>query len=113
MPTKTFYDSEADEGIVLGRCFDRYSYDGYLLPKGWRQYDTFQDASYFGVWVNTELKQIFTYAEGDRSLVVCDNEDEFKAELKKLAEFYGDPPPAFITLDDYGIATYHYDTRPE
>ena len=41
----------------------RYWYDcGKGLPGvGWKQFDTKQDASYFGVWVNFETRQTFCY----------------------------------------------------
>ncbi|MGL5292390.1 MAG: hypothetical protein ACRC9V_01100, partial [Aeromonas sp.] len=33
---------------------DRYYYDHTLLVLGWQQYDTEEDAWYFGIWINTE-----------------------------------------------------------
>ena len=32
---------------------DRYYYDRTLLAQGWQQYDTEEDAWYFGVWIHT------------------------------------------------------------
>ena len=43
---------------------DRYYYDRTLLAQGWQQYDTEEDAWYFGVWIHTEKLETFTYAEG-------------------------------------------------
>ena len=93
---------------------DRYHYD-FLFQKepGWRQYDTDQDASYFGIWVNVEKRTIFTFCEGDTIFTKCPTLDTFKAELDHMAEFYGDPPPAFTVIDDLtGAVTYIYDERP-
>ena len=50
-------------GFVMG---DRYAFDfkHCTALKGWRQFDTEQDASYFGVWVHTGKRQVVTFAEG-------------------------------------------------
>lgn len=90
----------------------RYAYDMKLLKHGYVQYDTSQDAWYFGVWVNVDEMKIFTYAEGDECLQEFDDRDEFKNELLRMGEFYGDPPPAMITIDDDGTMTKYYDARP-
>ena len=92
---------------------DRYQYDNALLPRGFAQYDTEQDAWYFGCWVHVGKREIWTYAEGDLSVVRCPTVDSFRAELAHMAAFYGDPPPAFVVLDvDAKTRTEHYDTRP-
>ncbi len=98
---------------------ERYAFDfeRCTKAKGWTQYDTRQDAWYFGVWVNLEQRQIFTYCEGDLSLVTCPDDDHLRAELADAARCYGDPPPAFATYsfpDDDGVVTRteHYDRRP-
>jgi hypothetical protein len=56
---------------------------------GWRRYSTWQDAWYFGVWVNPRSFETMTYAEQDVSHVKCDNADQFKQEMSDLAQFYG------------------------
>jgi hypothetical protein len=99
VPPENYYD----------QC--RYYYDGLL--NGWKQYDTKEDASYLGVWVHVEKRLTFTYAEGDRCLVVCPTEESFKEELADMARFYGPPPPAIITYDGNGHKTLVYDARPE
>ena len=93
----------------------RYLWDFHICTKekGWRQYDTDQDAWYFGVWVHPERRIILTYAEGDVTVVKCTSEASYHAELASMAEFYGPPPPAFITFDyPSGKRTEYYDTRP-
>ena len=44
---------------------DRYFFDGKMCTRalGFEQFDTEQDASYFGVWVNREERATVTYAE--------------------------------------------------
>ena len=93
---------------------DRYDFDfGVCSPKsGWIQYDTDQDASYFGVWVHIDRRQVFTFCEGDTSLVRCENLETFKSELDSLAKFHGEAPPAFRTISIDGELTEHYCNRP-
>ncbi len=106
-------------GNTIHRSFhstDRYRFDFQLCTKakGWRQYDTNQDAWYFGVWVQPEKRKILSYAEGDISVVRCPTEESYHAELKSMAEFYGPPPPAFTVIDfPSGNITKIYDKRPE
>ena len=106
-------------GNHVASCFvgphrDRYHYDfeACRAEDGWRQYDTDQDAWYFGVWVHPARREIVTFAEGDESRVSCPSPDSFRAELAAMAEFYGPPPPAFIVIDDHGQVTKVYDPRP-
>lgn len=89
---------------------------------GWVQYDTDQDAWYFGVWVSPPQKLILSYAEGDWNLTECPTEEIYHEELKRMAEFYGPPPPAFTTctgvqavdgkIAPAGEVTHYYDQRP-
>lgn len=91
---------------------NRYKYDTHRCSSkdGWHQYDTEQDAWYFGVWYHRERRLVVTYAEGDETIVVCQTEESFRAELAEMAEFYGEPPPAFVGIDvDTGTVTEFYD----
>lgn len=88
----------------------RYAFD-YDLDKGWKQYDTDQDASYFGIWVNIAKRKTLTYAEGDLILVTCESDEHLKSELKAMEEFHGEPPPAFVAIGNDGVTNY-YDNRP-
>jgi len=89
----------------------RYFFDGGECAT-WTQYDTSQDAWYFGVWVDVETRTILTYAEGDVSRVVCPTVETLRAELASMADFYGDPPPMAIGYDLDGTRTEYYDERP-
>lgn len=94
---------------------DRYMVDfaDNFKAEGWQQYDTDQDAHYFGVWVNPDRLQTLTYAEGDWSLIQCDNQSAYQAELAGMAKFYGSPPPAFTVIDtETATITKHYQERP-
>jgi len=113
-------DLEINEhGNVITRRFfldrTRYYYDfgECSSANGWQQYDTAQDAWYFGVWVHVEERKVLTWAEGDETLVECPSLESFRAQLDSMAEFYGDPPPAFTVIDfETETITEVYDTRP-
>lgn len=90
---------------------DRYYFDFNLNLKQWQQYDTEQDAHYFGVWVNMATKQILTYAEGDIILVTCLGRDTFKKELESMESFYGEAPPAATVIQGNKIINV-FDRRP-
>jgi len=92
---------------------DRYYYDRTLLAQGWQQYDTDQDAWYFGIWINTEQLETFTYAEGDTSHVIAPSVEAFRAELARLYQYHPQAP-AFISIDpEAGVVTHHFETKPE
>lgn len=95
---------------------ERYRYDFELCRgcDGWKQYDTDQDAWYFGVWVHLGRKMVVTYAEGDEYVTSYPTAEALREELVRMAKFYGDPPPAFTVIDmDAKTITNVYDTRPE
>jgi len=94
-----------ERGAKVQRFFvggDRYHFDFEVCTAatGWAQYDTEQDASYFGVWVHRGRREIVTFCEGDLTRVICPTQAVFEAELAAMAEYYGPPPPAWIVLGD-------------
>jgi len=112
--------SETNErGNTIERAFycnrERYHYDFKACRRkdGWKQYDTEQDAWYFGVWVHLEKRVIVTFAEGDETRVTCPDDLSLKAELMSMESFYGEPPPAAIGVDADGTVTQYFDPRPE
>lgn len=70
----------------------RYFFDERVTRQGagWQQWDTSQDASYFGVWVHRDLRQILTFAEGDITVVECLDDERFKAEIESMERLYLD-----------------------
>ncbi len=101
------------ESFHPGRTRYHYDFRSCGPGTGWKQYDTHQDASWFGVWVHPEKRQILTFAEGDEVLTICFSDEKFKEELEKMAEFYGPPPPAFVVFyPEKGVAIKYFDTRP-
>ena len=77
---------------------DRYYYDRTLLDQGWQQYDTEEDAWYFGIWINTERLETFTYAEGDTHHVIAPNVEAFRAELARLYRHHPCKPQRLSAL---------------
>ncbi|KWN05906.1 hypothetical protein WT83_27900 [Burkholderia territorii] len=103
-------DADATMGFRGG---SRYAYDFRILQDGWQQYDTEQDASYFGCWVHIERRLTMCYAEGDRILVECPTLESFRAELADMERFYGPAPAAFTVIDpDKRTLTKVYTARP-
>ncbi|MBJ7017101.1 hypothetical protein [Vibrio cholerae] len=91
----------------------RYYYDRMLLAKGWQQYDTEEDAWYFGIWIHTEKLETFTYAEGDTSHVIAPSVEAFRTELARIYQCHPQTP-AFISIDpEAGVVTRHFEAKPE
>lgn len=97
--------NEVKRSFVLHES--RYVYDFNICStdKGWQQFDTNQDASYFGVWVNVEKLQVLTYAEGDEIIVKCATVDDLRRELVSMETFYGKAPASFVVFDHDGNRT--------
>lgn len=71
----------------------RYYWDlgeGFKGVSGWDQYDTDQDASYFGVWINKITLQTFTYCEGDTTLITCPDVAHFNDEIENMNQYYSE-----------------------
>ena len=102
-------------GAMVVRWFldgDRYRYDAKLHARGWQQWDTDQDAWYFGVWVNASTREVFAYVEGDCIQVQSPDAASFAAELADMERVYGPPPPFAVVLDvDTGTRTECYGER--
>ena len=99
-------DEQADAVLGMTRGGNRYGYDENL-GCGWEQYDTDQDAWYFGVWVNKTERKVFTYAEGDRILEIADSQDAFIELLQRMEKFYGKAPPVAIGIDNSGTIAFY------
>jgi hypothetical protein len=87
--------SQTGIGSAIYRTFhpsERYMIDfaDDFTAEGWEQFDTDQDAHYFGVWVNPKTRQVLTYAEGDWSLTESPDHQLYNAEIQRMIEFYGE-----------------------
>lgn len=58
--------------------------------EGWMQFDTGQDAEYFGVWVNPVKRLTLTYCEGDWTLVECPTWETYVAEIQDAIAHYSE-----------------------
>lgn len=92
---------------------ERYVIDFDQELKHWQQYDTSQDAPYFGTWVCIPTREVLSYAEGDWSLTKCHDAQSFRETLATMAECYGEAPPAFRCFSADGSVTHIYTDRPE
>lgn len=56
----------------------RYDFDRALcsFAQGWAQFDTTQDASYYGCWINPTQRKFVQYAEGDLDTYTFENDAE-------------------------------------
>jgi hypothetical protein len=102
-------------GAIRATFCDGDRYLGDALPAtDWTQYDTDQDAWYFGVWVNRSTREVLTYAEGDWSLITLPTADAWAVELARMAKFYGPTPAHIVAIDvDAGTVTEYRQERPE
>ncbi len=104
-------------GNIVERSFDsmtdRYHFDfkECTLKNGWLQYDTDQDACYFGIWIHPGKMEIVTYAEGDITIVKCKDKESFKAEINEMNDFYGEAPASIKTIDMKGNVTEYIDNE--
>ena len=80
---------------------NRYMFDSkFLAKKAWVQLDTTEDASYYGNWVNRQLRKIVNYAEGDYTETTYATDEAFIKGLRTCLaslEKYGYQP----MLDTY------------
>lgn len=70
---------------------DRYAFDfgECSTAQGYAQFDTRLDAYYFGHWINPTTFRLVSYAEGDVSVTVCDDDAEFVAEVRAWVAHHG------------------------
>lgn len=107
----TKHGSTITDTFFLNR--DRYHYDfRECIPAlGWEQWDTDQDAWYFGIWVNIDQNKILCWAEGDEMVYECGTRERFMLEIADLEAFHGSAPPFARGINDEGITEY-YRPRP-
>ena len=70
----------------------RYAFDfgECSTAKGYAQFDTRQDAYYYGHWVNPTTFRLVSYAEGDVTVTVCDDVAEFAAQVRTWIAYHGE-----------------------
>lgn len=105
---------DTKDGNTILRTF--YSSERYLIDfaddfksEGWMQFDTDQDASYFGVWVNPTKLMTLSYAEGDWTLVICPDSDRYNRSVQRMCEFYGEGFEAIAYDSEWNRTIYRQD----
>jgi len=81
------------QGNMLYETFfsiGRYYFDDVLCKNGFNQFDTDQDAPYFGQWVSKQHLCTVSYTEGDIYLVVCNDVEQYNKEIQSCIDFYGE-----------------------
>lgn len=81
---------------------DRYMFDFNICTaaKGWAQFDTQQDAAYYGNWVNPTALEIMAYVEGDVIRHKCANGEEFAAEVRRMSQWHAENDGKPGRIDD-------------
>jgi len=86
---KTKAGNEIIRGFSFaGCCGTEYNLMGKLAKKGFRLF--FCEAPYFWEMINFKTKEIFTYCEGDTTLIRCKTKKGLIEEIKNEIEFYND-----------------------
>lgn len=88
------YRTHRQEDRYIVDCADDFT------SGGWEQFDTDQDAPYFGVWVNRRTLQVLTYCEGDWCLVECPTAAQYNAEIMSMIKYYREGFVAKVFSDD-------------
>lgn len=104
-PGKKIYRWFADSERYYIDFADDYKEHGLI------QYNTNQDAPYFGVWISPTKMLTLTYCEGDWTLVQCSDPISFNSEVDSIVEFY-EEAPGFVSVDNQTI-TEHYQQKAE
>lgn len=91
---------------------ERYEID-FSMTAGWLQYDTSQDASYFGIWVNPETLQTLSFAEGDYLFCEHRTPESFNAEIEHMNDFYDTGFIAKAICPETGEMTVYEQNRAE
>lgn len=81
-------------------------------PEGWKQYDTDQDAEFYGTWVNAGQRLTLSYCEGDWTLCTYADAAAYRAAIVRMNEFHGEGSVC-RTIDANGTYTVHRQDRAE
>ena len=68
---------------------ERYPFDFAHcgMKSDWYQYDTTQDASYYGHWCNPVLRAFVSFVEGDILVVECETADDYRREMQAMEDW--------------------------
>ncbi len=118
LTVRLFTDTETEtnkRGNAVKRI--NFSANRYIIDfaddfraEGWEQFDTDQDAEYFGFWINKATRQTLTYCEGDWIFVQCPDDARFNAEIEDAIRFFGEGFIA-MALEANGAKTTYRQSR--
>jgi len=108
---ETFTNANGNQVTREFEPADRYLYDRMLERHGFEQFDTDEDAEYFGIWVSRERGLVFSYIEGDCTTVVCPDDAHFLAEIRSLSCAHPKVASFASTIDE-GHVTRYFAERP-
>lgn len=74
---------ERTDGYHEGERYD-FDFGECSSMNGFAQIDTNQDASYYGNWINPAERKIVTFAEGDLSFLVFDDDAEMVEWIQRF-----------------------------
>jgi hypothetical protein len=107
------HEHPRDYGTIYSWRFiegERYVYDQLTRAlEGWSQFDTREDAHYFGLWVSKQDRALLQYAEGDLDLTVHRTDETWEIAMASLRGRYPEVPPAARGYDLDGTVTEFYD----
>ena len=63
-------------------------YDQKFQNTNWERFDTINDTSNFGVWINSSQLKVIVFEKGEEKLISCKNLESFRAELAELRALY-------------------------
>ena len=95
------YDNEQERYVI--------DFADNRVKEGWLQFDTRQDAPYYGVWVNAKKLQTLNYAEGDWSLVTCDDKESYNHEIQSMIDFHDEGKICTVISEDGSSTVYRQD----
>lgn len=75
-----------ERNFILSGNRYRYDFQKCKAEDGWKQFDTNQDAWYFGIWCNQKKLQIMCYVEGDNVNMRKDIRAKAKTELERIVK---------------------------
>lgn len=116
---KALFKGEKEETNKCGNTIQRAHYPAvrylidhaeYFSTEGWKQFDTNQDAHYFGYWVNPKTLQTLCYIEGDWILCTCKDIEHYNSEINDAINFYSDGYE-FEVLGKDGLITLRQDRK--
>ena len=86
------------KGFVCGGGRLWFDFKYCVGTRGFTQYDTIHDASYFGIWVNLKELSVVSFVEGDIYVKLLNSVEEMKNELDDMNSRY-EEIAAFTVID--------------